>query len=371
MASFSVEKRTLKDGAIKYRCTLSVKEGGEFIHRERKTFAKISLAKAWGRARVAHIEQYGIPNKHSKSDDNQSSSELTLGELISKYMKHEHVTFGRSKRDALNLIKKHEISDLPLSKLTQQSFITHCDYRRQKVSPSTAAHDINYIGAVLNSAKPLFGINANITEFIAARNVMFRMNMIGTGNTRNRRPTSEEIDLLMISLRSRQSTSYHGIPYADIFMFSILSCMRIGEVTRLLWSDVDKASKAVLVRDRKDPKKKIGNHMIVPLLGEAWEILNRQPEEHEYIFPYKSRTITQTYRQERDELGILDLRYHDLRREGASRLFEAGFSLEEVAQVTGHKSLSTLWNVYREIFPQSLHDKFAALQDNKKAYVAK
>lgn len=362
MASFSVEKRTTSDGIIKYRCTVSIKEGGEFVHRERKTFTKVSLAKAWGKARVAHIEKNGLPEKKILPDGVLPPSVLTLGELITQYMDHEHVVFGRSKRDTLNLIKKHEISAIPLSDLTQQNFITHCNYRRQTVSPSTAAQDIHYIGAVLDSAKPLFNIDVDLAEFNTARNVMYRMNMIGSGKTRNRRPTSEEVNLLMVSLRSRQSTSYHGIPYADIFMFSILSCMRIGEVTSLRWSDVNQSSKSVLVRDRKDPRKKIGNHMIVPLLGEAWEILNRQPRDHELIFPYKSRTITQTYRQERDELGIEDLRYHDLRREGASRLFEAGFSLEDVAQVTGHKSLNTLWTVYREIFPQSLHDKFYNLQ---------
>lgn len=338
MASYSIEKRVLSDASIRYRCTISVKQGGEFIHRERKTFLKQTLAKAWGTQRVADIEKNGLPTKALVTH-----VELTLGELIDKYIEHEHVSYGRSKGDTLKLIKKHDIASVPLRDLTQEKLINYCQYRRKSVTPSTAAHDIHYIGSVLDSAKPLFGITADLAEFNAARNVMYKMNMIGVGNTRNRRPTSEEIDLLLVSLKSRQSTSYHGVPYADIFMFSILSCMRIGEVTSLLWSDVNKSAKSVLVRDRKDPRKKIGNHMIVPLLGEAWEILNRQPVEHELIFPYKSRTITQTYRQERDELGIVDLRYHDLRREGASRLFEAGFSLEEVAQVTGHRSLNTLF----------------------------
>lgn len=39
-------------------------------------------------------------------------------------------------------------------------------------------------------------------------------------------------------------------------MFSILSCMRIGEVCKILWTDVDYASRSVLVIDRKDPRKK-------------------------------------------------------------------------------------------------------------------
>ena len=144
-------------------------------------------------------------------------------------------------------------------------------------------------------------------------------------------------------------------------MFSILSCMRIGEVCKILWSDVDYSNRSVIVRDRKDPRKKSGNHMSVPLLGEAWDILNRQDKINERIFPYSSQSVSKGVHKVRDALGIEDLRYHDLRREGASRLFEAGFSIEDVAQVTGHKSLTTLWQVYTELFPQTLHDKYNKL----------
>ena len=105
--------------------------------------------------------------------------------------------------------------------------------------------------------------------------------------------------------------------------------------------------------------------MSVPLLGDAWTILQSQPKNDERIFPYNEKTITDMYRRVRDELGIEDLRYHDLRREGASRLFEAGFSIEEVAQVTGHRSLNILWQVYTELFPKSLHEKFDKLQKDK------
>lgn len=105
--------------------------------------------------------------------------------------------------------------------------------------------------------------------------------------------------------------------------------------------------------------------MSVPLLGDAWTILQSQPKNDERIFPYNEKTITDMYRRVRDELGIEDLRYHDLRREGASRLFEAGFSIEEVAQVTGHRSLNILWQVYTELFPKTLHDKFDKLQKDK------
>jgi integrase len=108
--------------------------------------------------------------------------------------------------------------------------------------------------------------------------------------------------------------------------------------------------------------------MVVPLLGEAWTLYKGNPKLMTY-FPFRERSITQTYRNARDEPGISDLRYHDLRHEGASRLFEAGFSIEDIAQVTGHQSLSslwkvyrvTLWKVYRVMCPNILHEKFDRL----------
>nr|WP_202112475.1 MULTISPECIES: hypothetical protein [unclassified Gilliamella] len=55
-----------------------------------------------------------------------------------------------------------------------------------------------------------------------------------------------------------------------------------------------------------------------------------------------------------------------MRREGASRLLEWGFAIEEVAQVTRHRNLQTLWNIYISLFPNSLHAKFNKLQKRRK-----
>ena len=134
--------------------------------------------------------------------------------------------------------------------------------------------------------------------------------------------------------------------------------MRIGEVCSLRWEDLNHDHKTILVRDRKDPRKKTGNHMIVPLLAGSFDIAIKQEQCGDLIFPFNSRSVTAGFQRVRNGLGIEDLRYHDLRREGASRLFEKGYSIEEVAQVTGHSNLNILWQVYTQLFPHKLHDKF-------------
>jgi integrase len=142
------------------------------------------------------------------------------------------------------------------------------------------------------------------------------------------------------------------IPYHDIFLISILTCCRISEVCKLQWQDLDKKQKSILVRDRKSPNGSIGNHAVLPLLGDALNIILKQPQTDERIFPFNARSITSGFRRTRKKLNIPGLRYHDLRREGASRLIEMGYSVEETARVTGHRDLNVLWRVYVNIKPQ-------------------
>jgi Site-specific recombinase XerD len=42
------------------------------------------------------------------------------------------------------------------------------------------------------------------------------------------------------------------------------------------------------------------------------------------------------------EAGLTDFRFHDLRHEAVSRLVEAGLSDQEVAAISGHKSMQML-----------------------------
>lgn len=60
------------------------------------------------------------------------------------------------------------------------------------------------------------------------------------------------------------------------------------------------------------------------------------------------------FRRQCKGLKIEDLHFHDLRHEGTSRLFEAGFSIEQVALVTGHKDWKMLRR-YTHLKPETLH----------------
>ncbi len=361
MAYYSIEKRPRADGTVRYRCTVGVKEKGKYVYRENKTFGKQAQAKAWGSRRVAEIEERGIP---SDSD----AGKITVRDLLQRYINDPDLggKVGRTKGYVLNMLVDCDIADVMLADLSVNDVVEHGRQRAGAgAGPATVSHDLSYLSSVLTAAKPIFGIDYSANPVVDARVILVNLGIVGKSQRRNRRPVGDELDRLVEGLRARQEHRAAVIPYIDILNFSILSCMRIGEVCRIRWDDIDETQRAVLVRDRKDPRKKDGNHMKVALLGDAWDIVQRQPKKSEFIFPYVSKSVSAGFQRVRESLGIEDLRYHDMRREGASRLFEAGFSIEDVAQVTGHRSLNVLWQVYRELYPKNLHERLEELKKQR------
>lgn len=355
MASYSIQKRKLASGETRYKASIVVKQAGRIIHRESKTFKQNPHAVTWGKKRVHELETNGIGQHRSAK----------IGELIDMYMNKRNLwdNTGRTKQYVIRMLRDSDIADVDTKDIEPQHIITHCENRiAAGAKPVTVYHDVAYLRSVMRKAKPVFNIDANVGVFEETIPILVEMKLIGRSEKRTRRPKDDELEQLREGLLQRQNFRKNGnvrIPFIDILDFSVLTCMRIGEVCAITWEDLDEKNKQVLVRNRKDPRKKSGNHMLVPLLGESFDIVMRQPRESDRIFPYNPRSVTAGFQRVRNALGITDLRYHDLRREGASRLFEKGYSIEEVAQVTGHRNLNVLWTVYTELFPHKLHDKGA------------
>lgn len=353
MASFSIQKRTLTSGELRFKVTVTVKKSGKIIHRVAKTFRKKELARTWGKKQVQEIEENGL----------FTSKAVSIGELLDRFIDERDLwdNTGRTKQYVIKMLRDCDIAKIETDKLKVSDLVEHCKNRKGAgAKPATIYHDIAYLRSVMKKANPVFNITTNVAIFDDAVPVLIDMKLIGKSDKRTRRPTELELDKLKDGLRERENFRSNGtvrIPFCDILEFSILTCMRIGEVCKLRWEDLNESHKTVIVRDRKDPRKKEGNHMIVPLLAGSFDIVMKQPKQGELIFPYNSRSVTAGFQRVRNALGIEDLRYHDLRREGASRLFEKGYSIEEVAQVTGHRNLNILWQVYTQLFPHKLHEK--------------
>jgi integrase len=352
MASVTIDKREKANGEFSYRCTVRVKKNGVIIHRESKTFSKKELAKTWGKIKKEAAELNGIAEQEKI---------VTLAELLDMYINDADLWkgTGRTKRYVIQMLRDCPIASTFSNELKSSDLIAHCKMRRAAgAGVATIYHDIAYLRSVMKISLSVFDVTSNWKIFEDALPVLIDMKLVGKSQKRTRRPTENELEKLTVALKERQEKRTSHIPFVDILNFSILTCMRIGEVCKIKWEDLNTEHKTVLVRDRKDPRKKEGNHMIVPLLGGAFSLVEKQTQTDERIFPYNPKSVSAGFQRVRTQLKIEDLRYHDLRREGASRLFEKGYSIEEVAQVTGHRNLNLLWQVYTQLFPHKLHDKF-------------
>ena len=101
------------------------------------------------------------------------------------------------------------------------------------------------------------------------------------------------------------------------------------------------------------PITKNGKPRTIPLSTRAIKAINDQlqmfsdpnvisVEREPLIFTFSLRMFRRTFDRIREELNMKDWKPHDLRHEATSRLFEKGFSIVEVASITGHEDLKML-----------------------------
>lgn len=316
-----------------------------------KTHRTKAEAEAWARRIEAQL------------DDGQPVAEerATVADLIREYRRLREAS--RPIADSANehYMLQHlsaGLGDKQVTRLTPQDLVGFCTLRRDEgAGPYTCNMEISKLGTALRYAGMTLKVQP--PDVVGqARPLLTHLGLIGGGGKRERRPTEDELQRLVEWLAREK-----GELFADIVHFAVATAMRRGEIERLLWADVDEAKRLVLVRDRKDPRRKAGNDQWVPLLGKAWTLLQRQPklDGEARIFPIGAQTVSKYFTEACRALDIPDLHFHDLRHEGTSKLFEEGYAIEQVALVTGHKDWRHLKR-YTNLRPEDLHRPPAAAE---------
>lgn len=229
---------------------------------------------------------------------------------------------------------------------------------RQGAGPATLAIDFSFLGTLLTHAAAVHGVEVNVEDVRLARTALVRLGLIGRSTERDRRPTPQELNRLIEYFESKPRQL---IPIDRMIRFAVSTAMRLEEICKLTWEDIDLQNRMATVRNRKDPRKKDGNNQRVPLLDltgiDAWEVVLEQrivTHGKGRVFPHHHKSAGTAFHRACKELGISDLHFHDLRHEATSRLFEAGLTIEKVALVTGHKDWKMLRR-YTNLRPEALH----------------
>ena len=141
------------------------------------------------------------------------------------------------------------------------------------------------------------------------------------------------------------------------FDLAIETSLRQGMLVQLQWEWVDLAKQTVAIPSSFRRHGNKGVPAVLPLSLRAVAVLKSlPPASGGPILPTTANALRCVWKRTLKELGIKDLRWHDLRHEAASRFFEKGLHPLEVASITGHKSL-TMLRRYTHLQPEALAAK--------------
>lgn len=335
----SITKRMSAKGA-RYRAEIRIKQSGEIVHREAKTFRTKGLARKWIEVRENEL--------YSRSEFSRYTVKNAIDEYVDAYEKLQN--WGRTKRTTLEFIRK-KIGDWDATEITTGRLVSYITERRNEgAGPSTANNDLIWLQVVFKAMRALER-PVSLQAVEDAILICKQQGLTARADSRSRRPTSDELDRLT-EYFSRKG-EYSEIPMADIMWFAIHSSRRRAEITRLQWVDNDGDSLTGMVRDLKHPRKKTGNHRRFKYTEAAFEIAARQSRLSDFIFPYNAKTIGTYFTNACKMCEIIDLRFHDLRHEATSRLFEQGYSIVEVQQFTLHEDWKVL-SRYTNLRPEDV-----------------
>ncbi|MBD9398014.1 MULTISPECIES: site-specific integrase [unclassified Pseudomonas] len=339
MATIRGRKRA--DGTMSYTAQIRIKKNGAQVYTESQTFARKKAAEAWAKRRETELSEPGALVR-------AKTPKAQLKDVIAQYLAEvgKAQPLGITKEQTLERIANSYLGQMAPVELTSQVLVDFALWRMSKeggaVKPQTVGNDLAHLGAVLTVARPAWGHDVNPAAMVDARQVLKKLGYKLVSRERDRRVTPDELGLLLTLFSEVIKVRPLSVHMPKIVLFAFYSTRRQEEIIRIRWDDLDEKRQAVLVRDMKNPGNKWGNDTWCHLPDEAWAIIQSMPRVYEEIFPWTVDAIQGAWARAYKRSGIKDLRFHDLRHAGVSRLFEMDWDIPRVASVSGHRDWNSL-----------------------------
>lgn len=287
-----------------------------------KTFTLKADAERWGKETEIAIER-GL------FFDRSAAERTTVGWLIEKYRIDElPKKKGKHFKSSLNQIEA-AFGKIALSSLSSQKIAEYRDLRLKLVSESSVKQVINLLSSIIDLAGKEWGIP------IAANPCLMVKRPIEAKGRDRRFNDGEEVRLFEAC---ELSEARHEL--VPIVRLALETGARQGELLKLQWKDVSLERCTARLLDTKN-----GEDRTIPLSSVAVAVLKSMPRNISgKVFGRWSggEALNKAFKVACMRAGIEGLRFHDLRHEAVSRLFEKGLNPMEAAAVSGHKTLAML-----------------------------
>lgn len=353
----TISQRKLADGTIRFRAEIRISRKGFANFKESKTFSSMRLAQKWLAMREEEIEEN--PDILLGRSD---VTNITLANAIDKYLDEVGSEYGRTKTYCLRLIRKFPIAQYIITKIKPADISEHVALRKagyakldlKPIATSTLQHELLHIRGVLSHSSVMWDVNVDLAGFDKATAQLRKTRQISSSGKRDRLPTTAELKKLTEYFYRKWQKPVYSYPMHLIMWFAIFSCRRESEITEMLLADYDEDNEVWKVRDLKNPNGSKGNHKefnvlepcrkmieLLQVKSTRKRMLNRGYDK-DLLIPLSPKTIGGEFRNACKILGIEDLRFHDLRHEGCTRLAEQGFTIPQIQQVSLHDSWGSL-----------------------------
>ena len=282
-----------------------------------KSFRLRSAADAWARQIESEVER-GV------FIDRSSAERTLLKDALERYGQQVSPKKACHKTDLSRI--KHltkQLGGFSLATLGSQHLATYRDARMSQVSPQSVRHELSLLNRVLVTAERDWGIT--LPRGIPST----RKPPMPEG--RQRRLAAGELEKLLAALKDTPAGK-------AAVLLALESGMRRGELAAMRWEHINFAESTLRI-----PLTKTGHARTIPLSVRALAVLKSIPRQlNGSVLAMKRDSITQAFERACARAGISGLRFHDLRHEATSRLFEKGLNTMEVATITGHRTLQML-----------------------------
>jgi integrase len=312
-----------------------------------RTFPSRKEAERWESQQETAIS-HGSPLPLSVRDFH-SANQVTFADLAERYLTSIHFTSKRPKTQRGERIKLphllRRLGEYAITRISAPVIVAYRDARMAErtakgtpVSRDTVRLELALLSVILDLA-------AGEWQLIPANPCRGIKKPVGVA--RDRRLSEEEEKRLRVVLMRRRDPRLLWF-----FLVAYYTGMRSGEIAELRkeWFHREKRCLDLPGKATKNSKAKR-----IPLTDEAYNVLihaleNAEPDSP-YVFASKSREGAYrpydygcAWNRVRKRAGLGDLRFHDLRHEFVSRLFErTNLSDGQIASLTGHGDPRSLW----------------------------
>jgi len=297
------------------RWHVQVRKSG--IKSANRTFTLKSDAQLWAREqeRTMELDGYEKPNKELLNH--------TITILLNRY--ELEIAFVKKsypvERYYFELIRKQPFANINLKSL-KTGHLQEWVNKRNKTHRSSSTVRI---AGIINR---LFNIAIQNWGYPIAFNPMKRVI----------KPSSTTRPIRRISPDTLGKLKSPSTKIGWLALFALETGMRRSEIANLKWSDISSAENLAYISDPKN-----GHARHIPLSSNSVRAIRQASNNSEYVFGMSSNAIKLAWQRLKIRSDIKGVRFHDLRHEAISGMFEKGLTVAEVAMVSGHKTISQLF----------------------------